>query len=144
MAPHEGLVHLKEYDIKDSNVELIGTEIDHKVKYNSAVTEPAWNNGRVGLEPGLFIWRIEDFQVVSVPKDRYGQFYDGDSYIVLHTFRVGSKEDPDKLGHDIFFWLGSKTSQDEAGTAAYKTVELDEFLRGKATQASRDPGQPQR
>ncbi len=134
MAPHEGLVHLKEYDIKDSNVELIGTEIDHKVKYNSAVTEPAWNNGRVGLEPGLFIWRIEDFQVVSVPKDRYGQFYDGDSYIVLHTFKVGSKEDPDKLGHDIFFWLGSKTSQDEAGTAAYKTVELDEFLRGKATQ----------
>jgi hypothetical protein len=41
MPPHQGLTHLKEYDIKDSNVELIGTEIDHKVKYNSAVTEPA-------------------------------------------------------------------------------------------------------
>jgi gelsolin len=33
MAPHDGLVHLKEYDIKDSNVELIGSELDHKVKY---------------------------------------------------------------------------------------------------------------
>ncbi|KAH8899936.1 gelsolin [Thozetella sp. PMI_491] len=134
MAPHEGLVHLKEYDIKDSNVELIGTDIDHQVKYNSAATEPAWNNGHIGVDAGLFVWRIEDFQVVPVPKDRYGQFYDGDSYIILHTYKVGSKEDPDKLGHDIFFWLGSKTSQDEAGTAAYKTVELDEFLRGKATQ----------
>lgn len=39
--PHHGLTHLKEYDIKDSNIELIGTEIDHKIKYNSEATEPA-------------------------------------------------------------------------------------------------------
>jgi hypothetical protein len=38
------------------------------------------------------------------------------------------------LIHDIFFWLGSKTSQDDAGTAVYKTVELDEFLHGVAIQ----------
>lgn len=128
MASH-GLVHPKEYDIKDSNVELIGTEIDHRVKYNSAVTEPAWNDGKIGQEPGLFIWRIENFQVIPWPKEKIGQFYDGDSFIVLHTYKAG-----DKLGHDIFFWLGSKTTQDEAGTAAYKTVELDEFLHGAATQ----------
>lgn len=131
MAPHEGLVHPKEYDIKDSNVELIGTDIDHRVKYNSAASEPAWNNGKIGQEPGLFIWRIENFEVVPWPKERTGEFYEGDSYIVLHSFKVG---DGDKLGHDIFFWLGNKTTQDEAGTAAYKTVELDEFLHGAATQ----------
>ncbi|KAE8152942.1 actin depolymerizing protein [Aspergillus avenaceus] len=130
MAPHEGLVHPKQYDIKDSNVELIGSDLDHRVKYNSAATEPAWNNGTVGKEPGLFIWRIENFEVVPWPANRAGEFYDGDSYIVLHTYRVGD----DHLGHDIFFWLGSKTTQDEAGTAAYKTVELDEFLHGAATQ----------
>ena len=56
MAPHEGLVHPKEYDIKDSNVELIGSEIDHQVKYKSATTEPAWNDGHVGISPGLKIW----------------------------------------------------------------------------------------
>lgn len=131
MAPHEGLVHPKEYDIKDSNVELIGSDLDHRVKYNSAVTEPAWNNGKIGKEPGLFIWRIEEFEVVPWPKEKTGQFYDGDSFIVLYSYKVG---DNDKLGHDIFFWLGSKTTQDEAGTAAYKTVELDEFLSGAATQ----------
>jgi gelsolin len=133
MPPHDGLTHLKEYDIKDSNVEFIGTDIDHHIKYASAETEPAWNDGKVGKEAGLYIWRIEDFQVVPWPKDRNGQFYTGDSYIVLYSYKVG-KEGDEKLCHDIFFWLGSKTSQDEAGTAAYKTVELDEILRGAATQ----------
>ncbi|KAJ5580040.1 uncharacterized protein N7459_006025 [Penicillium hispanicum] len=130
MAPHEGLVHPKEYDIKDSNVELIGSDLDHRVKYNSAASEPAWNNGTVGQTPGLLVWRIENFEVVPWPQEKKGVFYDGDSFIVLHSYKVGD----DKLGHDIFFWLGSKTTQDEAGTAAYKTVELDEFLHGAATQ----------
>ncbi|KAK7426288.1 hypothetical protein QQZ08_007188 [Neonectria magnoliae] len=134
MAPNQGLVHLKEYDIKDSNVELIGSNIDHEVKYNSAATEPAWNDGRVGLEPGLFVWRIEQFEVVSWPEVKYGTFYDGDSFIVLCSYKVGDKDGNEKLAHDIFFWLGAHTSQDEAGTAAYKTAELDEFLRGSATQ----------
>ncbi|ERS95814.1 gelsolin [Sporothrix schenckii 1099-18] len=134
MAPHNGLVHAKEYDIKDSNVELIGTDIDHRVKYASAATEPAWNNGVVGVQPGLFVWRIEDFQVVPVPARGVGLFYDGDSYIVLHSYQVGRDTRTPTLGHEIFFWLGSYTSQDEAGTAAYKTVELDEFLHGAATQ----------
>lgn len=137
MPPHEGLVHPKEYDIKDSNVELIGSDLDHQVKYNSAASEPAWNNGKIGDEQGLFIWRIENFEVIPWPKERTGEFYDGDSYIVLHSYKVG-----DKLSHDVFFWLGSKTTQDEAGTAAYKTVELDEFLHGAATQHRETQDQP--
>ncbi|KAG5774273.1 hypothetical protein H9Q72_000341 [Fusarium xylarioides] len=125
MAPNQGLVHPKEYDIKDSNVELIGSDIDHQVN---------WNDGRVGVEPGLFIWRIEQFEVIPWPKEKYGQFYDGDSFIVLFSELIGSNDGTEKLVHDIFFWLGKHTSQDEAGTAAYKTVELDEFLKGSATQ----------
>ena len=53
---------------------------------------------------------------------------------MLHSYEIGDKEGRKQLGHDIFFWLGGKTSQDEAGTAAYKTVELDEFLKGTACQ----------
>jgi len=39
-------------------------------------------------------------------------------------------DDEGKKSYDVFFWLGAETSQDEAGTAAYKTVELDNFLGG--------------
>ncbi|KAL4952031.1 actin depolymerizing protein [Aspergillus filifer] len=136
MAPHEGLVHPKQYDIKDSNVELIGSDLDHKIKHASAATEPAWNNGVIGTEAGLYIWRIENFEVIPWPKESYGQFYDGDSYIILNSVLLKQDDgnEEKKLHHDIFFWLGKNTSQDEAGTAAYKTVELDEFLNGSATQ----------
>lgn len=136
MAPQEGLVHSRRYDIKDSNVQLIGSDLDHKVKHASAATEPAWNNGVVGQQAGLFVWRIEDFAVVPVPPSQAGQFFDGDSYIVLHSYALGGRaaEKQEHLGHDIFFWLGAHTTVDEAGTAAYKTAELDAFLHGAAAQ----------
>ncbi|KAL1611205.1 hypothetical protein SLS59_000846 [Nothophoma quercina] len=133
MPPHEGLVHQEQLDWQDSNVEYINSDIDHKVKYQSAASEPAWNNGIIGNQAGLFIWRIEDFEVVPWPREKYGSFHEGDSYIVLHTEEVKS-ESEFHLIHDIFFWLGRAITQDEAGTAAYKTVELDEFLHGTATQ----------
>ncbi|CAG8575558.1 677_t:CDS:10 [Funneliformis mosseae] len=61
-----------------------------------------------------------------VPKNDYGHFYSGDSYIVLHSYKKNDKTEA--LAHDIHYWLGLDSSQDEVGTAAYKTVELDDFL----------------
>eukprot|EP00002_Diphylleia_rotans_P006181 TRINITY_DN154_c0_g1_i1.p1 TRINITY_DN154_c0_g1~~TRINITY_DN154_c0_g1_i1.p1 ORF type:complete len:804 (-),score=188.33 TRINITY_DN154_c0_g1_i1:762-3173(-) len=84
-----------------------------------------------GKKPGLEIWRIEALKPVAVPTELYGKFYTGDSYIVLHTKQRPGKSSFD---YDIFFWLGSETSQDEAGVAAYKTVELDDSLGGGPVQ----------
>jgi gelsolin len=82
-----------------------------------------------GKAAGLQIWRIENFAIQPWPKAQYGKFYNGDSYIVLNTFKQGNS-----FKWDVHFWLGEKTSQDEAGTAAYKTVELDDQLGGAAVQ----------
>ncbi|XP_017977028.1 PREDICTED: villin-2 isoform X2 [Theobroma cacao] len=95
---------------------------------SAKVLDPAFQG--VGQKPGTEIWRIEDFQPVPLPKSDYGKFYMGDSYIVLQTT-------PSKGGsylYDIHFWMGKDTSQDEAGTAAIKTVELDAVLGGRAVQ----------
>jgi len=89
--------------------------------------EPAFANA--GKTSGLEIWRIEEFKPVAYPKDQYGKFYTGDSYIVLFT-----KEFKGQLYWDIHFWLGAETSQDEAGTAAIFAVQLDDQLGGAPVQ----------
>jgi len=122
----------KEYKIADSNIELLGSDVEKKVKLASAQTEKAWEG--VGKYSGLNIWRIEKFKVVAVDRKSYGQFFTGDSYILLHTYTKKDSTGSDKLYWDIHFWLGASTTQDEAGTAAYKTVELDTFLGGAPVQ----------
>jgi len=71
------------------------------------------------------------FIVTEWPKEDYGKFFNGDSYIVLNTYLEGNSAD---LKYDVHFWIGSESSQDEYGTAAYKTVELDTLLDDKAVQ----------
>jgi len=120
----------KEYNLADSNIANLGSDLDKKIRQAAANTEDAWKGA--GKKLGLEIWRIEKFHVKAWPKDQYGSFYSGDSYIVLHTYK--KKPDSDALAWDVHFWLGKHTSQDEAGTAAYKTVELDDLLNGAPVQ----------
>eukprot|EP00761_Pharyngomonas_kirbyi_P003462 gb/GECH01003466.1/.p1 GENE.gb/GECH01003466.1/~~gb/GECH01003466.1/.p1 ORF type:complete len:376 (+),score=118.73 gb/GECH01003466.1/:1-1128(+) len=119
----------KDFQIEGSNIENLGGEEERQARIEAAKTEEQWEGA--GKEPGLKIWRIENFQVVAWPEEEYGQFYAGDSYIVLNTYK---KEDSDLLHYDVHYWLGEETTQDEAGTAAYKTVELDDLLEGRPVQ----------
>jgi len=125
-----GLVKPKKYDWKDSNLALFGSDTEKGVKKESAQSEPAWEG--VGQEEGLKIWRIVKFQVEAWPVEEYGQFFSGDSYIILNTY----KPDPDneELNYDVHFWIGKASTQDEYGSAAYKTVELDTYLDDAAVQ----------
>ncbi|KAL3535455.1 hypothetical protein ACH5RR_003916 [Cinchona calisaya] len=90
--------------------------------------DPAFQGA--GQKAGTEIWRIENFHPVPISKSSYGKFFTGDSYVVLKTNAMKNGA----LRHDIHYWLGKDTSQDEAGTAGIKTVELDAALGGRAVQ----------
>jgi gelsolin len=125
-----GLRKQKKYNWKETNLSLFGSDLEKKIKEASAHGEKAWEGA--GTKVGVQIWRIVQFKVTHWPKGDYGRFYDGDSYIVLNTY----KRDPssEALSWDVHFWIGKYSTQDEYGTAAYKTVELDHFLKDAAVQ----------
>ncbi|TPP57258.1 Severin [Fasciola gigantica] len=142
---------------KDTNLALFGSDEEKRVKKDAAMTEEAWIPvmhvrepqlfvWRIEVkdaamteeawipvmhvrEPQLFVWRIEKFRLTPINPNDYGQFFNGDSYIVLNVY-----ERNNKLNYDVHFWIGRSSTQDEYGTAAYKTVELDTLLDGICVQ----------
>eukprot|EP00457_Paulinella_chromatophora_P002947 gb/GEZN01002952.1/.p1 GENE.gb/GEZN01002952.1/~~gb/GEZN01002952.1/.p1 ORF type:complete len:690 (-),score=125.67 gb/GEZN01002952.1/:246-2294(-) len=84
-----------------------------------------------GAKVGTEVWRIEKFHTRPWPLELYGFFFSGDAYLVMQT---RNKPKSQALEWDIHFWLGKKCTQDEQGTAAYKTVELDDRLGGEPVQ----------
>jgi gelsolin len=124
------MLKARKFNIEDSNIANLGSDLEKKVRQAAAEGEPAWKEAGKAL--GIQIWRIEKFQVVTWPEKQYGKFYSGDSYILLRTYK--KTPDSEKFSFDVHFWIGSKSTQDEYGTAAYKTVELDDFLNGDPVQ----------
>ena len=85
--------------LEDSNMANYGGEDHRNAAKAAAQTEKEYEGA--GQKPGLEIWRVEnrrteddrpDFGVKRWPKDQYGEFYDGDSYIVLNTYRTKDPE----------------------------------------------------
>ncbi len=128
----------KQAKLEDSNIAGIGSKENRALRKAAAGTDPQFKGA--GQVVGLEVWRVEnrrsksdtpEFGVKRWPVEDYGKFYGGDSYIVLNTYR---RKDPltgkeaEALSWDLHFWLGSESSQDEKGVAAYKTVELDDLL----------------
>jgi len=107
-----------------------GSELEKKIKKAAAEGEPQWKG--IGEKVELRVWRIEQFKVVPWPEKKYGKFHVGDSYIILNTYKPNPESN--KLAHDVHFWIGEESTQDEYGTAAYKTVECDDILGGAPVQ----------
>uniref|UniRef100_A0A672JT53 Gelsolin n=1 Tax=Salarias fasciatus TaxID=181472 RepID=A0A672JT53_SALFA len=75
------------------------------------------------------IWRVEGADKVAVDPSTYGQFYGGDSYIILYNYQHGGRR-----GHIIYMWQGMDSSQDEIGACAILGAQLDEELGGGPVQ----------
>ncbi|XP_061522541.1 villin-1 isoform X2 [Phycodurus eques] len=81
----------------------------------------------VNRKPGLQMWTINKLQMVPVPARSFGNFFEGDCYIVLHMSQnMGAA--------DIHYWIGNTSSQDEQGAAAVYVTQLDEHLGGAPVQ----------
>ncbi|XP_010783496.1 gelsolin-like [Notothenia coriiceps] len=59
----------------------------------------------------------------------FGQFYGGDSYIILYKYRHDNRQ-----GSILYTWQGADSSVDEVGTSALLTIQLDDELGGAAVQ----------
>ncbi|XP_069465619.1 gelsolin isoform X2 [Ambystoma mexicanum] len=75
------------------------------------------------------IWRIEGSEKTPVDPSHYGQFYGGDSYIILYNYRHGAKQ-----GHIIYTWQGASSTRDEIAASAFLSAQLDEELGGGPVQ----------
>jgi hypothetical protein len=118
--------------LEESNLAGVGSDADKACREAAAKIEMKWEGA--GESVGIQVWRVENrrtdddvpvFGIEDWPESQYGDFFRGDSYIVLQTQK---EEDSDELYWDIYFWIGSESTQDEYGVAAYKANELDDLL----------------
>ncbi|KAL1248693.1 hypothetical protein QQF64_022011 [Cirrhinus molitorella] len=79
-------------------------------------------------KPGLQIWTISKMKMVPVPEQAYGNFFEGDCYIILNVSSGATQST------DIHYWIGNASSQDEQGAAAIYVTQLDGCLGGSPVQ----------
>nr|XP_057916314.1 villin-1 [Doryrhamphus excisus] len=75
------------------------------------------------------VWRIENLELADVKPSTYGQFYGGDCYLVLYTYRVSSREQ-----HILYMWQGRHATKDEVTACAYQAVSVDNKYNGAPVQ----------
>ena len=104
-----------------SNIANYGSADHEHAKELKANAETEFEDA--GKKEGVIMYHVENFGVKKI--NFTNKLYGGDCYIVLNSFKATNS---DKLSHNVHFWLGSESTLDEIGTAAYKTVELDDHL----------------
>lgn len=76
------------------------------------------------------VWIITDSSYEEYPRELYGEFYSGETFIIRWAYRVmqGGKRQEHDTGRDracFFFWQGADCSIKERGRSAFQTVRLD-------------------
>ena len=93
---------------------LYGDEITEYTKKLAANAEEFLNT--CGQKP-MEIYRIINFTPTPLEEQYFGQFFDGDSYVIV----VQNEKD-----YDIHYWEGVDSTADETGSAAAFSVQLSD------------------
>ncbi|KAI8372039.1 hypothetical protein EDC96DRAFT_439185, partial [Choanephora cucurbitarum] len=90
--------------LEETNLANFGSELERQHRKEEGELEKAWNyeGSPIGHETGMWVWRVNCFNLEPVPTNQYGKFYQGDSYVVLKTT---TKQNSEGLIHNIHFWL---------------------------------------
>jgi gelsolin len=73
---------------------------------------------------GLRVWRMERFLPKPIQVNLFGKFLTRETYLVLNI----DENDDGSKDCVIFYWLGSETTMDKSGGAAFRIGELSGFL----------------
>ena len=107
--------NIEEKDVDVASLLSRTTKMDTMVDDGSGKTE-------------VFI--VKDFKLEEVDVANHGEFFGGDSYVIIYTYLVAGRE-----RGMIYFWLGDDSTADERGSAALLAKEMDDTrFRGGATQ----------
>ncbi|ELU02277.1 hypothetical protein CAPTEDRAFT_139004, partial [Capitella teleta] len=86
----------------------------------------------------MAVWHISEYEHLPMVKESYGQFHEGDTYVIRWRYKVaqtgmktlkGRESSHATVGRErcaYFFWQGRGSSITEKGASALMTVELDE------------------
>ncbi|XP_041374450.1 supervillin-like isoform X3 [Gigantopelta aegis] len=84
------------------------------------------------------MWHVLEYDHYKLQEQSYGQFHDGDTYVVRWQYMVTASGIKSLKGHAArhsltgrekcayFFWQGNQSTINEKGASALMTVELDE------------------
>ena len=114
--------------LEDTNLAMLGSIYEKALRLQRAEGEPQWKT--IKKEPSFYIWRIEKFSIQPWPKDQYGTFYQGDTFIILSITKDPITE---SLDYNAHMWVGMDSTCDESGTGAYKIVELNDYFNNEMT-----------
>uniref|UniRef100_A0A061REH4 Villin 1 n=1 Tax=Tetraselmis sp. GSL018 TaxID=582737 RepID=A0A061REH4_9CHLO len=85
------------------------------------------------------VWLVRDFDLLEWPEDRLGEFYDGDSFVILNAYDFRGS-----VRHIVYFWQGRNSSIGEKGASALLARKVDDDLSGDAAQVrvlqNKEPG----
>eukprot|EP00105_Crassostrea_gigas_P036050 XP_019920198.1 PREDICTED: uncharacterized protein LOC105321680 isoform X13 [Crassostrea gigas] len=86
---------------------------------------------------GVTVWHVLEYEHYKMPDPSFGQFHDGDTYVVRWQYMItskgmnlkGTQSRKSLVGRErcaYFFWQGKNSTINEKGASALMTVELDE------------------
>jgi advillin len=101
------------------------------IQFLGKVATDNLNEDISAFSESIKIWRVVDFKLEPEAEQLYGQFYSGDSYVLLYSYKRTATSKEESI---IYFWQGLSSSTDEKGASALFAKDIDDSKGGAPVQ----------